>query len=194
MQPNDPSTRGRAIEELFEQHGEKLFAFLLTHTLSREDAEDILVETFTVALAETRFTQLCESEQTAWLWRVARNKVVDEFRRASVRRKASLEQTDEPISEDERHDPEQMALRQDEARQVHDLLAHLSAQQQEMLRLRFGYDLRCREIALIMGKRETTVRTMLSRTMNLLRQLYIHPSSISENGEPGTPSRQSKER
>ncbi|HZO74686.1 MAG TPA: sigma-70 family RNA polymerase sigma factor [Ktedonobacteraceae bacterium] len=179
MQHNDPSTRGKAIEELFEQHGEKLFAFLRMHTLSREDAEDILVETFTAALTEIKFAHLCESEQTAWLWRVARNKVVDEFRRANVRRKALLEQMDEPVSSDETHDPEQMALRQDEAREVHEMLQHLSAQQQEVLRLRFGYGLQCREIALILGKRENTVRVMLSRAMNLLRQLYSHPSSTS---------------
>lgn len=179
MQQNDPSTRGRVIEELFEQHGGKLFAFLQTHTPSREDAEDILVETFTAALAEAKFAHLSESEQTAWLWRVARNKVVDEFRRESVRRKALLEQMDEPVSDDETHDPEQMALRQDEAREVHELLRHLSAQQQEVLRLRFGYGLQCREIALILGKRENTVRVMLSRAMNLLRQLYSHSSSPS---------------
>jgi len=179
VQHNDPSTRGKAIEELFEQHGEKLFAFLRMHTLSREDAEDILVETFTAALTEIKFAHLCESEQTAWLWRVARNKVVDEFRRANVRRKALLEQMDEPVSSDETHDPEQMALRQDEAREVHEMLQHLSAQQQEVLRLRFGYGLQCREIALILGKRENTVRVMLSRAMNLLRQLYSHPSSTS---------------
>ncbi len=179
MQQNDPGTRGRAIEELFEQHGERLFTFLRMHTPSREDAEDILVETFTTALAEAKFAHLCASEQTAWLWRVARNKVVDEFRRASVRRNASLEQADEPISHDETHDPEQMALRQDEARELHELLRHLSAQQQEVLRLRFGYGLQCREIALILGKRENTVRVMLSRAMNLLRQLYSHPSSPS---------------
>lgn len=179
MQHNDPSTRDGAIAELFEQHGEKLFAFLQMHTLSREDAEDILVETFTAALAEAKFAHLHASEQTAWLWRVARNKAVDEFRKASIRRKALLAQTNEPVSNDEMHDPEQMALRQDEAREVHAMLQHLSAQQQEVLRLRFGYDLQCKEIALILGKRETAVRVMLSRAMNLLRQLYVRPSSPS---------------
>jgi RNA polymerase sigma factor (sigma-70 family) len=183
MQQNDPIARGRAIEELFEQHAETLFAFLRLHTPLREDAEDILVETFTVALAETKFASLCEAEQTAWLWRVARNKVVDVFRKASVRRNAPLEQAEETICEDETHDPEQMALRQDETREVNDLLQHLSVPQQEVLRLRFGDGLRCSEIALILGKREPAVRTMLSRAMNLLRQLYFHRSSTSNHSE-----------
>lgn len=192
MQQNDSVGRSKAIEELFERHAETLFAFLRRHTPLREDAEDILVETFTVALAEAKFAHLCEAEQTSWLWRVARNKVVDAFRKANVRRNASLEQAEETICEDETRDPEQMALRQDEAREVDDLLQHLSAQQQEVLRLRFGGDLRCREIALILGKRESTVRTMLSRAMNLLRELYFHRLSASSYSEPGKTSRRGK--
>src|SRR5579859_7523350 len=194
MQQNDSIERSKAIEGLFERHAETLFAFLRLHTPLREDAEDILVETFTVSLAETKFAHLCEAEQTTWLWRVARNKVVDAFRKANVRRNPSLEQAEETICEDETHDPERMALRQDEAREVNDLLQHLSVPQQEVLRLRFGDDLRCREIALILGKRESTVRTMLSRAMNLLRQLYFHRLSTSSSSEPGKTSSRVKER
>jgi RNA polymerase sigma factor (sigma-70 family) len=192
MQQNDSTGRSNAIEELFERHAETLFTFLRLHAPLREDAEDILVETFTVALAEAKFARLCEAEQTAWLWRVARNKVVDAFRKANVRRNASLEQAEETICEDETGDPEQMALRHDEAREVDDLLQHLSAQQQEVLRLRFGCDLRCSEIALILGKRESTVRTMLSRSLNLLRQLYFHRLPTSSYSEPGKTSRRVK--
>jgi RNA polymerase sigma factor (sigma-70 family) len=156
------------MEELFEQHSEKLFTYLRQHIPSREDAEDILVETFMAALAETKFAHLSETAQTAWLWRVARNKAVDAFRKATFRRTVPLEQAAETICEDEAQDPEQMALRQDEEREIHDLLRHLPESRQEMLRLRFGYDLPCGEIAAILGKREDAVRAMLSRTMNSL--------------------------
>lgn len=192
MQNNDPITRSRTIEALFERHAETLFAFLRLHTPAREDAEDILVETFTAALAEAKFAQLDEPEQKAWLWRVARNKAVDVFRKASVRGNTSLEQAEETICEDETRDPEQMALRQDEAHEVEALLQQLSAQQQEVLRLRYRNDLRCSEIALILGKRESAVRTMLSRTMNILRQLYLQRTSPFSEEESGKISRWAK--
>src|ERR1700686_1827914 len=99
MQQNNSIEKSKAIECVFELHAERLFAFLRVDTPVREDAEDILVETFTVALAETKFAHLCEAEQTAWLWRVARNKVVDAFRKASVRRNMPLGQVDETICE-----------------------------------------------------------------------------------------------
>ncbi len=173
MQQHQPAAAvGATTEELFERHSATIFTYLRQHTRSREDAEDILVDTFLAAMEDRQFAGLPASSQVAWLWRVARNKTVNAFRQADVRRGISLEQVDETISEEETQDPEQMALRQDEVRQVRDLLRQLPPLQQDLLRLRFGYDLRCTEIAAILGKREQAVRTMLSRTMKLLRTKY----------------------
>jgi len=55
------------------------------------------------------------------------------------------------------------------------LYAHLQslpAHQQEILRLRFGQGLTCREIALALRKQENVVRVTLSRSLNLLRKMY----------------------
>lgn len=184
MQQESQAARGQGIEDLFEQQSEKLFAYLRQHTSSREDAEDILVETFMAAMEEAKFAHLSETAQVAWLWRVARNKVVDAFRKATVRRNMPLEQASETICEDAARDPEQMALKQDEEREIHHLLQSLPEPQREMLRLRFGFDLHCGEIAAILGKREDAVRAMLSRTMNLLRRSYVQRSSISQDSKP----------
>lgn len=172
------------MEELFERHAEKLFAYLRQHTPSREDAEDILAETFVAALAERKFMQLSATAQTAWLWRVARNKAADAFRRAAFRRNLSFEQVAETLYEDEAGDPEQMALRQDEAQEIQALVRSLPQAQQEVLQLRFGYGLTCGEIAAILGKHEDAVRMMLSRTMNALRRLYARRSSVAQSSSP----------
>lgn len=177
------SSAGQTIEELFEQHSEKLFAYLRQHTPSREDAEDILVDTFMAALSEAKFARLPAPAQVAWLWRVAHNKVVDAFRKATVRRSLPLELADEILCEEEGRDPERAALRQDEEREIQDLLQTLPELQQEVLRLRFGYDLHCGEIATILGKREDAVRAMLSRSMNTLRRLYTQQMSTARQSK-----------
>jgi len=186
--------KGQTVEELFEQHSEKLFAYLRQHTPSREDAEDILVDTFMAALADAKFAYLPPSGQVAWLWRVARNKVVDAFRKATVRRNLPLEQADETPCEEDARDPEQAVLRLDEQREIHDLLQTLPELQQEVLRLRFGYDLRSAEIAVILGKREDAVRAMLSRSMNTLRQLYAQRSSTAQQSKPDQRPKNTEER
>lgn len=183
MRHQSSTGSGQTVEELFEQHSEKLFAYLRQHTPSREDAEDVLVDTFMAALADAKFAHLPESGQVAWLWRVARNKVVDAFRKATLRRSVPLEQADETPCEEDARDPEQAALRQDERREMHDLLQALPELQQEVLRLRFGYDLRSGEIAAILGKREDAVRAMLSRSMNTLRQLYAQRSTSAQQSK-----------
>ncbi len=181
--------KDRTIEELFERHAEKLFAYLCQHAPSREDAEDVLAETFMAALAERKFMQLSATAQTAWLWRVARNKAADAFRRAAFRRNVSFEQVAEPLYEDKAGDPEQAALRQDEAQEIQALVRSLPQAQQEVLQLRFGYGLSCGEIAAILGKREDAIRMMLSRTMNVLRQLYARRSSLAQDSQPGEDKR-----
>jgi DNA-directed RNA polymerase specialized sigma24 family protein len=44
--------------------------------------------------------------------------------------------------------------------------------QQRVLHLRFGEELRCAEIADKIGKREGSARSILSRTLTHLRDLY----------------------
>ena len=115
---------------------------------------------------------------------MARNKAADAFRKATSRPNVPLELASETICEDEARDPEQVALKQDEEREIHDLVCTLPELQQEILRLRFGFGLHCGEIAAILGKREDAVRAMLSRTMNSLRQLYARRSSIAQRNRP----------
>jgi RNA polymerase sigma-70 factor (ECF subfamily) len=45
--------------------------------------------------------------------------------------------------------------------------------QQQILRLRFVNDLTSSEIANIVGKSDAAVRMTLSRTLNLLRSIYL---------------------
>src|SRR5258708_35290801 len=154
MQQHQPAAAvGATTEELFERHSATIFTYLRQHTRSREDAEDILVDTFLAAMEDRQFAGLPASSQVAWLWRVARNKTVNAFRQADVRRGISLEQVDETISEEETQDPEQMALRQDEVRQGHAPLRQLPPAQPELLRLHFGCRPRCTQHAPTIGPR-----------------------------------------
>ncbi len=52
------------------------------------------------------------------------------------------------------------------------LFQSLPPLQQQILRMRFGQDFSCREIATTLGKQENVVRVTLSRSLNLLRKIY----------------------
>ncbi len=157
---------------LYQRCSTAIFAYLRQHAASREDAEDVLVEVFVAALENEHFTAMSEQEQQAWLWRVARNKAIDAYRRSKHRQGVDLEQIADSTFDDDELAPEQVALREEEYADLRTNLESLSEVQQEILRLRFANDLHCSEIAARMGKREGAVRVMLSRTLNLLRGIY----------------------
>jgi RNA polymerase sigma-70 factor (ECF subfamily) len=161
-----------AFALLYECHAPALFAYLIRHTMVREDARDLLVEVFLAALEDARFSELEEKQQRSWLWRVARNKAIDLFRRAGRRQSFSLNDAMDGPYFTEDHQPEHIAMRNEEHAHLRGLIGSLTTQQQQVLQLRFVHDLPSREIAQVMGKKEGAIRMLLSRTLNLLHSMY----------------------
>ena len=161
-----------AAAALYQRHAAAIFAYLRGHTSSREDAEDVLLEVFLVALEQDTLVSMLEREQLAWLRRVAHHKLIDHYRRSRRRFAVGLEEVEDTLEDDAEQAPEQIILRREEARDVRDALSQLPKLQQEVLRLRFGAGLRCAQIAEVLGKREGAIRALLSRAIQRLRTLY----------------------
>jgi RNA polymerase sigma factor (sigma-70 family) len=73
MQP-----RSHTISQSVKDYGKKLFAFIRGRVRSKEDAEDILQDVW-YQLSNT--TELID-QVDAWLYRVARNKIIDRYRKS----------------------------------------------------------------------------------------------------------------
>ena len=76
------------------------------------------------------------------------------------------------LLDDEDLVPERVVLRNEEVALLQTRIAGLPTSQQQVLQLRFGDGLRCAEIALHMNRSEGAVRSLLLRTLNLLRNIY----------------------
>jgi RNA polymerase sigma factor (sigma-70 family) len=161
-----------AVALLYQQHAAKIFTYIQQHVPSFEDAEDILVEVFVAALENAEIFTWEEKIQQAWLWRVTHNKMIDLYRRTKRSPTLPLSAFNEDAFEHDIVSPEQSSIRGEEDAQLHALIGQLSPLQQEILQLRFAYDLRSTQIASKIGKRDGTVRSILSRTLNQLRHLY----------------------
>ncbi|GHO67059.1 hypothetical protein KSD_14530 [Ktedonobacter sp. SOSP1-85] len=109
--------------------------------------------------------------QTTWLRRVARNKLVDYYRRQKRHPVVPLDEHIDDLFYDG-PEPEQSALRHEEYTWLRTHLKDLSEPQQEILGLRFAAGLRCVEIAHLLKKRDGTVRMLLARALNALRVRY----------------------
>lgn len=157
---------------LYDRYGALILAYLRRHTASLEDAEDLLLDVFVAALEQDQLAAVPESARERWLQRVARNKVVDHYRRSAHSLTVPLEQGTETLEMAAALAPEQVVLRQEERGRLLGAIQQLPPLQQEVLRLRFVAGLRAAEIASLLGKREVAVRKLLSRTLNLLRSRY----------------------
>ncbi len=167
---------------LYRKYAPGLLAYVRMHITSVEDAEDLVVEIFMAALENAKFAALSEKEKQLWLWRVTRNKVIDTYRRTKTRQNVTLEQVADGLFEDEMAGPEYAALRQEDYMDLYAHLQRLPPLQQQILRMRFGQDLSCSEIATRLGKQENVVRVTLSRTLNLLRKIYRRGREDQERG------------
>jgi RNA polymerase sigma factor (sigma-70 family) len=169
------------IAALYQRHAPSILTFIRRHIPSREDAEDVLLEVFLAALESEKLGAFNEGEQLAWLRRVAYNKCIDHYRqnRTSI---VSLEQAMETVFNDEQQAPEQISLRNEEHARLHMSLAALPEAKQHILRLRFAHDLSSPEIARLLNSNAGAIRTMLSRTLNLLRGLYENSDEEHHHG------------
>lgn len=158
---------------LYQRHAASIFTYLRLHMPSREDAEDLLVDTFLAALESKTFHTLSQEQQRLWLWRVAHNKVVDRHRSSKHRPMFTLDDIAEDVFYDEEQAPDMLAERSEEYLRLYRHVKELPQLQRQALRLRFVEGLRCSEIATKLGKREGAVRTLLSRTLNVLRSAYM---------------------
>ena len=149
----------------------RVYAYVAYRVNDRVEAEDITSETFERALRYRHRFDEQKGDAVAWLLGIARNCVYD----AHLRPRA--EPTDEaPAAQT---DLEQEVVGKVSLAQA---LASLSAHDRELLALRYGADLRPREIAKLLEQRTNTVEVALSRARGRL-------AAALERAEP--PSRPS---
>lgn len=171
---NQPSskTSDSPSEKLYNLHASAIFAYVRLYIASSEVAEDIVIDVFLSALEHAYLLERSIETQRAWLRKVAYYKMSDYYRLQSRRPFVSLEYVADTLYADEALSPEQSALLHEEYEHIVTIVKGLSEFQQQVVRLRVVYGLRCTEIASVLGKKEGTVRTALARALNTIRTIY----------------------
>jgi RNA polymerase sigma-70 factor (ECF subfamily) len=167
-----------AFAELYDQYYPKIFGYILRRTANLEAAQDLTSETFFNALNKLWQFRWRNISFSSWLYKIATNEINQYFRKAEYKKSISLEELQEqgfePVSSD---DPEselieaQEKLRQHrEFREVQDKIVRLSSKYQEVIALRFFEQKQIKEICEILGKKEGTVKSLLHRAVEKLRE------------------------
>jgi RNA polymerase sigma factor (sigma-70 family) len=156
-----------AFTAFYEQYLPKIFRYVSYRVNDKFLAEDITSIIFEKAL--TKFSQY-NAEKAAistWIFRIARNTVIDHYRASSRERTVQL---DEALDTPE-HDksPEQAMIEEEESRMLQRCIKKLSGAEQEIVSLKFSAEMTNRQIAGMLGLTESNVGVILYRAVRKLR-------------------------
>jgi RNA polymerase sigma-70 factor (ECF subfamily) len=155
-----------AFGMIFDHYHEAIHRFIASRVNRPSDAEDLTQLVFVKALEALPRYQSRGVPFGGWLFRLARNAVIDHAR--TRHEHADLETiVDRPHGD---AGPEEIAAVRQELDAVAAALESLTDEQREAIELRFFAGLSARETADAMGKQEGTVRGLQFRAIGALRR------------------------
>jgi RNA polymerase sigma-70 factor, ECF subfamily len=169
----------RAFVELVRRHNRPIYNFVLRQLRLPSVAEDVTQDVF-MRLVQNAAEFKHEARFLTWLYTIARNLCIDQLRKQSHRRHASLdqpqvEQGDAPLLGDTVADPdprvsaERGALSAEVRSSIVKAVDSLPDDQREVFLLREVANLPFREIAEITGVGENTVKSRMRYALDRLK-------------------------
>lgn len=146
-----------------------VYGYLLRRMGEPEAAQDVTAAVFTEVLEGADSFEGSPSGLRAWIFQIARNRMVDHYRRESYRRHPSLDEMAEagrfPEAGD---DPESETVSRMEEERILALTEELTPDQREVVLLRLVADLPVAEVAELMDRTPGAVKVLQHRALRAL--------------------------
>ena len=168
----------RAFGRIFRECYEDIYDYIIRKVGYRSDAEDLTMQVFASGLKAITDYEDRGISIKAWLYRIAHNAIVDHLR--SQRNEVGIDEMVTGIADDT-DIAEEMLMRED-LRSISLLITTLPEAQAEVLILRFLKDFSVNETALVLNKKEVTVRALQFKGIKSLREKL--QKRVQESGEP----------
>ena len=173
-----------AFGQLFDQFHLPIYRYIASRVHSPADAEDLTQIAFVKALEALPRYESRGIPFGAWLFRLARNTVIDFTRTRHEHSDLDTALGRIAIGAD----PQDEALIREQIDEVELALARLTDDQREAIALRFFADLSAREAAEVMNRQEGTIRGLQFRAIAALRrELGIQSPDPAAGEEPAQP-------
>jgi len=155
-----------AISQLYRQYAPGIYGYIASRVGDSETAQDLTSEVFLGALEGLPRFEYRGIPFSAWLYRIAHNCIADHYRRQGRRPTVPLEDERLPAQEG----IVQMADDRLRLEQVGKAIERLSAEQHQVILLRFAAGFKLQEIAYVMDKSTAAVKMLQLRALTRLRQ------------------------
>ena len=160
----------QALEELYLLHFDRIYSYLHLSVGNRHDAEDLTTQTFLRMLEAIGRFRWQSAPFSAWLFRIAHNLAMDHFR---SRRRIQTEEDVPELPGSEESSAEDQALDSLGQAGMLELIEQLSAEQRQVLTLKFLFGFANGEVAGILGKSEGAVKSLQHRALASLQKHVV---------------------
>ena len=156
-----------ALEWIYEQYSPGIFRYIYYRIGDYETAEDIRADVFIRMLEGLDSFSYRGWSISAWLYRIAHDRVVDHLRR--VRRRPSESLTEFVV--DKSAGPAEISLDRIDHQALREAIGQLTDDQAEVIILRFIEERSIKEVAQITGRKEGAIKALQYRAVQTLGRL-----------------------
>lgn len=156
--------------ELYEQNISKVLRYISYKVPDMDTAEDITSTVFEKALEKFDSYRAERASFSTWILSIARNAVTDHYRAVGRAQEMQQNTIKEFIPLTVSADDEM--VKAEEIQRLKVSLAGLSAQEQEIVAMKFGGEMTNREIAKALGLTDSNVGIIIYRTVRKLRDSF----------------------
>jgi RNA polymerase sigma-70 factor (ECF subfamily) len=163
IRANEP----HAFDELYARYSPRVFGYLFQRLNGdAEEAEDLTADVFTRVFEKIDGFQPQGAPLSAWVFRIAHNRLIDSVRRRPRQQQVALDDAPEvPAGPVFGTVDQQVALEQ-----IKTGLAHLTPEQRQVIVLRFLEGKSLAETAALVGRNEDAVKKLQARGLASLRR------------------------
>lgn len=155
----------KKFSKIYDQYIDKIYRFVFLKVSSQEIAQDLCSETFLRGWEAYKDNPNIENP-SAFLYRIARNLVIDHYREKG---RTQFVSTETVLITDPNPGIEEKAVFNSDLDQIKAVLADLKADYQDVIIWHYLDDLSIPETAKMLGRTEETTRVLLHRALKSLR-------------------------
>lgn len=157
------------VVELYERYQLRVFRYLYYQIGDQQTAEDLTSEVFIRMINALHDYNQEKFSFQAWLFRIARNLSIDHFRRTNIRMDVRLDENQIATHDD----PLDLVEQGLTSEQLGRALGRLSANQRDVVIMRFVNGMSIREVAEVMNKSQDSIKGLQRRALLALREILI---------------------
>jgi RNA polymerase sigma-70 factor, ECF subfamily len=171
-----------AFIRAYDLYLDDIYRFIFFKVSNKEEAEDLTSLVFLKAWDYIQTNQLKEFKSLkALFYKIARNAVIDHYRKQSQRQEISLDQESGSIDViDERININKSLELSSDFKIIENKLTELKDEYREVIMLKYVDQLSISEIARILDKSKGNVRVLIFRALNALKKITVVDKKVNK--------------